>query len=72
VIREVTDVSGAGDTVIATISLCIAAGIDIVTASEIANIAGGLVCERVGVVPVDYDALEKKVICLPNNDYQPF
>ena len=55
--REVFDVSGAGDTVIATISLCIAAGIDIVTASEIANIAGGLVCERVGVVPVDYAAL---------------
>jgi rfaE bifunctional protein kinase chain/domain len=59
VIREVTDVSGAGDTVIATISLCIAAGIDIVTASEVANIAGGLVCERVGVVPVDYNALLK-------------
>lgn len=56
-IREVTDVSGAGDTVIATISLCIAAGIDIISAAEIANIAGGLVCERVGVVPVEYNAL---------------
>ncbi len=56
-IREVTDVSGAGDTVIATVSLCIAAGMDITMASEVANVAGGLVCERVGVVPVEYDAL---------------
>ncbi len=56
-IREVTDVSGAGDTVIATASICLASGMDIVTAAKIANIAGGLVCERVGVVPVDYDAL---------------
>lgn len=56
-IREVTDVSGAGDTVIATVSLCVAAGIDITTASQVANVAGGLVCERVGVVPVDADAL---------------
>lgn len=56
-IREVTDVSGAGDTVIATASLCIAAGMDVLTASKVANIAGGLVCERVGVVPVDRQAL---------------
>lgn len=56
-IREVTDVSGAGDTVIATVSLCVAAGLDITTASQVANVAGGLVCERVGVVPVDVDAL---------------
>jgi len=56
-IREVTDVSGAGDTVIATVSLCIAAGMDMIVASEVANVAGGLVCERVGVVPVEYDAL---------------
>ena len=56
-IREVTDVSGAGDTVIATVSLCMAAGLDMVTASEIANVAGGLVCERVGVVPVDFHDL---------------
>ncbi len=56
-IREVTDVSGAGDTVIATVSLCMAAGMDMILASEVANVAGGLVCERVGVVPVEYDAL---------------
>ncbi len=56
-IREVTDVSGAGDTVIATVSVCMAAGMDILQASRIANVAAGLVCERVGVVPVDYDAL---------------
>lgn len=66
-IREVTDVSGAGDTVIATASTCMAAGMDILTASRVANIAGGLVCERVGVVPVcKKDLLE---ILLNNNEF---
>jgi rfaE bifunctional protein kinase chain/domain len=50
---DVADVSGAGDTVIATLATCIAAGIDIEDASVIANVAGGLVCEKAGVVSVD-------------------
>lgn len=51
--RDIADVSGAGDTVIATAALCLAAGLDEFKASEIANLAGGLVCEHVGVVPID-------------------
>ena len=51
--RDIADVSGAGDTVIATVALCLAAGLDEFKASEIANLAGGLVCEHIGVVPID-------------------
>jgi len=51
--RDIADVSGAGDTVIATAALCLAAGLDEFKASEIANLAGGLVCEHVGVIPID-------------------
>ena len=51
--RDIADVSGAGDTVIATAALCLAAGLDEFKASEIANLAGGLVCEHVGVVPIN-------------------
>jgi len=50
--REIADVSGAGDTVISTASLCLAAGLSPEETATIANIAGGLVCEKVGVVPI--------------------
>ena len=56
-IRNIADVSGAGDTVIATATLCLAAGLDPFKTAEIANLAGGLVCEQVGVVPIGYDLL---------------
>ena len=51
--RNIADVSGAGDTVIATAALCLAAGLNEFKTAEIANLAGGLVCEHVGVVPID-------------------
>ncbi|MFN0033368.1 MAG: bifunctional heptose 7-phosphate kinase/heptose 1-phosphate adenyltransferase [Flavobacteriales bacterium] len=51
--RSILDVSGAGDTVISVASLALAAGGDVETITTLANIAGGLVCEHVGVVPVD-------------------
>ena len=51
--RDIADVSGAGDTVIATAALCLAAGLDEFQTAEIANLAGGLVCEHIGVVPID-------------------
>ena len=56
-IRNIADVSGAGDTVIATATLCLAAGLDEFKTAEIANLAGGLVCEQVGVVPISYEQL---------------
>ncbi|MBN2682996.1 MAG: hypothetical protein JXR58_10850 [Bacteroidales bacterium] len=55
--RDIVDVSGAGDTVIAVATLCIAAGIGIFETARIANIAGGLVCEKVGVVPIERNEL---------------
>ena len=56
-IRDVADVSGAGDTVIAMASLCMAAGLDTLTLARLSNLAAGLVCEKVGVVPVEKEWL---------------
>jgi len=50
--REVYDVSGAGDTVIATIAACMAAKLKMETAVELANLAAGIVVGKVGTVPI--------------------
>ena len=50
--REVYDVSGAGDTVIATLAACMAAGLKNETAVELANLAAGIVVAKVGTVPI--------------------
>ncbi|MBB5066822.1 bifunctional D-glycero-beta-D-manno-heptose-7-phosphate kinase/D-glycero-beta-D-manno-heptose 1-phosphate adenylyltransferase HldE [Granulicella mallensis] len=50
--REVYDVSGAGDTVIATMAACLAAGLKNETAVELANLAAGIVVAKVGTVPI--------------------
>jgi len=55
--RNIADVSGAGDTVIAVASLVYAASKDIQMATAVANIAGGLVCEEVGTVAIDPEKL---------------
>ncbi len=60
--RNIVDVSGAGDTVIATGTLCLAANIDFVNLSKFANLAGGLVCEKVGVVPIEKTTLLENAI----------
>ncbi len=56
-IRNIADVSGAGDTVIAVASLVFAITKNIMLSAEIANIAGGLVCEEVGTVAINPDKL---------------
>ncbi|MBC7553192.1 MAG: carbohydrate kinase [Taibaiella sp.] len=56
-IRNIADVSGAGDTVIATASMVYAITKDVKTMAEISNLAGGLVCEEVGVVSIKKDLL---------------
>lgn len=61
-IRTVADVSGAGDTVISVTAVCLAAGADIFTAAKIGNLAGGLVCEKVGVVPINKEQLLQEVL----------
>jgi D-beta-D-heptose 7-phosphate kinase/D-beta-D-heptose 1-phosphate adenosyltransferase len=50
--REVFDVSGAGDTVIATLAASLAGGLQIETAVELANLAAGIVVSKVGTVPI--------------------
>jgi rfaE bifunctional protein kinase chain/domain len=52
-VRSIADVSGAGDTVIAVASLVYAAAKNIELATEMANIAGGLVCEEVGTAAIN-------------------
>jgi rfaE bifunctional protein kinase chain/domain len=60
-IRNIADVSGAGDTVIAVASLVYAYSKNMLLAAEIANIAGGLVCELVGTAPINKNALAQEV-----------
>jgi D-beta-D-heptose 7-phosphate kinase / D-beta-D-heptose 1-phosphate adenosyltransferase len=55
--REVFDVSGAGDTVIATMAASLAAGLQIETAVELANLAAGIVVGKVGTVPIAHHEL---------------
>jgi rfaE bifunctional protein kinase chain/domain len=56
-IRDIADVSGAGDSVISIACLCVAAGLPPIEIAALSNLAGGQVCERAGVVPVDKDQL---------------
>ncbi len=59
--RTVADVSGAGDTVIATLTAALAAGADIIEAATLANIAASLVVAEVGAVPIDKQKLLEEV-----------
>ncbi len=61
-VRKIADVCGAGDTVISIASLGLAAGLSLEEMALISNIAGGQVCERVGVVPVDKMQLKKELL----------
>lgn len=63
--REILDVSGAGDTVIAVATVLLAKGVEMGTMAQIANLAGGWVCEKSGVVPVDREALVEEIRRLP-------
>ncbi|HJW17207.1 MAG TPA: PfkB family carbohydrate kinase, partial [Flavisolibacter sp.] len=56
-IRAIADVSGAGDTVIAVAALVYAVTKNVRLMAEVANIAGGLVCEEVGTVAIKKDRL---------------
>lgn len=65
-VRNIADVSGAGDTVVSVAALCLALGADMKTTAFLSNIAGGLVCEKVGVVPIEKDLLLHEAIRLYN------
>ena len=64
--REVYDVSGAGDTVIATLAAMLAAGADLVDAAQIANAAAGIVVGKIGTAPILKDEL---ITVLQANDF---
>lgn len=60
-IRNISDVSGAGDTVISLTALCLAQKIPAYDLAFISNLAGGLVCEEVGVVPINKEKLFREL-----------
>ncbi len=66
-LRNVADVSGAGDTVIAVAALIYAATKNIELMAEVANIAGGLVCEEVGTAAIDKNKLMEECKILLKN-----
>ena len=52
-VRNIADVSGAGDTVLSVAALSLVQDLNLTLLAELSNIAGGMVCEEVGVVPID-------------------
>lgn len=63
-LRKIADVSGAGDTVISLATLCLALDLAAEDIAMISNLAGGLVCETVGVVPIEKNRLYKELLAL--------
>jgi rfaE bifunctional protein kinase chain/domain len=61
-IRNIADVSGAGDTVISVAALCLALELHPVLTAALSNLAGGLVCEQVGVVPIEKSKLLEEAL----------
>lgn len=57
--KEVYDVTGAGDTVIATLAAALGAGADLESAARVANAAAGIVVEQVGTTPVKLEELRR-------------
>lgn len=55
--REIADVSGAGDTVVCIAALCVALNLSPYQTAALSNLGGGLVCQHVGVVPIDKQEL---------------
>ncbi|MBC7873197.1 MAG: carbohydrate kinase [Ferruginibacter sp.] len=67
-LRNIADVSGAGDTVIAVAAMVYAATKNVHLMAEVANIAGGLVCEEVGTVAISKEKLLHECgLLLPGN-----
>ena len=59
-LRKIADVSGAGDTVLGVAMLCLVSGQDAYHIAAISNLAGGLVCEEIGAVPINKERLLKE------------
>jgi rfaE bifunctional protein kinase chain/domain len=63
-VRDITDVSGAGDTVVSVAALCTALKLPAEKTAILSNLSGGLVCEKVGVVPVNKKELLQEALKL--------
>ncbi|MFD1141977.1 bifunctional heptose 7-phosphate kinase/heptose 1-phosphate adenyltransferase [Larkinella insperata] len=61
-VRQISDVSGAGDTVISVAACCVALGLPPRFIAGLSNLAGGLVCESLGVVPIDKQRLHEEAV----------
>jgi D-glycero-beta-D-manno-heptose-7-phosphate kinase len=61
-VRNIADVSGAGDTVISVASLCRALECNPIFTAALANLAGGIVCQEIGVVPINKDELLREAL----------
>lgn len=59
--RNVFDVTGAGDTVIAVIAVAVAAGVSLLGAAKLANIAAGLVVREVGTTAIEFEKLKAEL-----------
>jgi len=62
--RNITDVSGAGDTLISVAALCTALKLDAFTVAALSNLAGGVVCEYIGAVPIEKNKLYDEALKL--------
>lgn len=67
-IRTIADVSGAGDTVISVATLCLCIGLNIEQVASFANLAGGLVCEKSGVVSIEREQLMNEIRLLTKSE----
>lgn len=63
-VRKIADVSGAGDTVVSIAALCLAQQLPAAEIAVLSNLAGGLVCEEVGVVPINKEMFEQEALRL--------
>lgn len=61
-VREIADVSGAGDTVISVAALCVALKLSPRLTASLSNLGGGLVCQHTGVVPINKEELLKEAL----------
>lgn len=68
--REVYDITGAGDMVLATIGVAMADGVSLADTARLANIAGGLEVEQIGVVPITRDQMLGDLLTGPRKTYQ--
>lgn len=69
-VREIADVSGAGDTVVAIAALCVALQLGAKEIASLSNLGGGLVCQHVGVVPINKQELLNEVLKAQNGSLQ--